>query len=208
MHAMIKAKSLESRTVASRLMSAGKALFARLGYDLAATAAIAREAGTSESQLVRYFGGKAGLLEAICNEDWQALNIRLRNGAVESPHAQGALLNLAMMTGAAFADDPDFGYLAIFEEHRLRAGDAALLNSQGYLDFNAMVMRLIRRGQRDGSFAAGLNEAFLEAAIIGALESMLRGRLTAQRAGKPPPGSDEDFRLTFAALLAGFAEQK
>lgn len=205
---MIEAKSLESKTVASRLIAAGKSLFARLGYDLTGTAAIAREAGTSESQLVRYFGGKAGLLEAICNEDWRALNNRLQNGAMEAPRAHEALLKLAMTTGAAFAEDPDFGYLAIFEEHRLRAGDPGLLNSQGYLEFNTMIRRLIRRGQRDGSFAAGLNEPFLEAAIIGALESILRGRLTAHRAGKPQPGSDEDFQLTFIALLAGFAEPK
>ena len=38
------------------------------------TASIAREAGSSESQLIRYFGGKAGLLEAIFNESWTALN--------------------------------------------------------------------------------------------------------------------------------------
>jgi Bacterial regulatory proteins, tetR family len=38
-----------------RLLAAGRKLFAQHGYEQASTAAIAREAGTSESQLVRYF---------------------------------------------------------------------------------------------------------------------------------------------------------
>ena len=55
-------------------MTAGKMLFSRNGYEQTSTSAIAREAGTSESQLVRYFGGKSGLLEAIFNETWSNLS--------------------------------------------------------------------------------------------------------------------------------------
>ena len=50
-----------------RLLEAGKTLFSRLGFERTSTAVIAREAGTSESQLVRYYRTKAGLLEAIFN---------------------------------------------------------------------------------------------------------------------------------------------
>jgi AcrR family transcriptional regulator len=52
----------------------GKVLFSKSGYEQTSTAAIAREAGTSESQLVRYFGGKSGLLETFFNEAWGVLN--------------------------------------------------------------------------------------------------------------------------------------
>ena len=54
-----------TQTSRSRLLNAGKSLFARNGYEQTSTAAIAREAGSSESQLIRYFGGKAGLLEDL-----------------------------------------------------------------------------------------------------------------------------------------------
>ena len=40
----------------------------------ATTSAIARMAGTSESQLIKHFGSKEGLLEAIYDEAWQRLN--------------------------------------------------------------------------------------------------------------------------------------
>ena len=49
----------------ARLVVAGKILFAKLGYENTPTSSVAREARTSESQLMRHFGGKAGLLEAI-----------------------------------------------------------------------------------------------------------------------------------------------
>src|SRR5436190_1559546 len=54
-----------TQTARTRLLASGKTLFARLGYEQTSTAAIAREALTSESQLVRHFEGKAGLLAAI-----------------------------------------------------------------------------------------------------------------------------------------------
>src|SRR5436305_3537497 len=45
----------DTQTSRGRLLTAGKGLFSRLGYEGTSTATIAREAGTSESQLVRYF---------------------------------------------------------------------------------------------------------------------------------------------------------
>ena len=44
-----------TQTARTRLLASGKTLFARLGYEQTSTAAIAREAFTSESQLVRHF---------------------------------------------------------------------------------------------------------------------------------------------------------
>src|ERR1700751_2916135 len=56
-----KAVSTSSR---ERILVAAKRLFARNGYENTSTVAIAREAGTSESQLVKHFGSKQGLLVA------------------------------------------------------------------------------------------------------------------------------------------------
>ena len=43
-----------------RLLASAKMLMSRHGYEQASTSAIAREAATSESQLMRYFGGVVG----------------------------------------------------------------------------------------------------------------------------------------------------
>jgi AcrR family transcriptional regulator len=48
-----------------RLKKAAVTVFAAHGYDAATTRAVAEAAGVSEQLIQRYFGGKAGLLQAI-----------------------------------------------------------------------------------------------------------------------------------------------
>jgi AcrR family transcriptional regulator len=62
--------------VHQRILQAGKALFATRGYEKTSTVAIARLAGTSESQLMKHFGSKEGLLEAIFDAAWAQLSTR------------------------------------------------------------------------------------------------------------------------------------
>ena len=62
---------LYEKSSRNRILVTAKTLFASLGYDNTSTAVIARNAGTSESQLMKHFGGKAGLLETIFSEGWE-----------------------------------------------------------------------------------------------------------------------------------------
>src|SRR6185295_17706146 len=80
-----------THTSRSRLLDAGKTLFAQNGYEQTPTAAIARAAGSSESQLMRYYGGKAGLLEAIFDHSWQPLNQLMQNRIAAASDAREAL---------------------------------------------------------------------------------------------------------------------
>ena len=57
----------------TRLLLAARKLFSENGYESTSTASIARMAGTSESQLIKHFGGKAGLLDAIFVDGWNSL---------------------------------------------------------------------------------------------------------------------------------------
>src|SRR5436190_23292126 len=88
-----------THTSRRRLLEAGKILFARNGFEQTPTASIAREAGTSESQLVRYYRSKAGLLEAIFNDSWGPLNQHVQQVVVAATDAREALLGgLASVT--------------------------------------------------------------------------------------------------------------
>src|SRR5690242_21901453 len=58
-----------------RILMAAKRLFASRGYENTSTVAIARQAGTSESQLMKHFGSKEGLLEAVFDEGWGRLSL-------------------------------------------------------------------------------------------------------------------------------------
>ncbi|HTV64269.1 MAG TPA: TetR/AcrR family transcriptional regulator, partial [Bryocella sp.] len=61
-----------------RILLSAKHLFARNGYENTSTVAIAREAGTSESQLMKHFGSKQGLLAAILDRGWAGVMQRVQ----------------------------------------------------------------------------------------------------------------------------------
>jgi len=61
-----------------RILLAAKRLFAESGYENTSTVAIARDAGTSESQLMKHFGSKQGLLVAIFDRGWASIGERIK----------------------------------------------------------------------------------------------------------------------------------
>ncbi|MCA1581419.1 MAG: TetR/AcrR family transcriptional regulator [Acidobacteria bacterium] len=190
-------------TSRSRLLAAGKELYARLGYEQASTAAIARAAGTSESQLVRYFDGKAGLLEAIFNESWKPLNDQIQTLVGNAAHAREALLSVLSVVTKALVTDPELAFLFLFEGRRLRGADHEISLSQGYLQFAELLRALMRRGQQDGSFSPEFSATAVAAALIGSAEGMIRERLLAERSGKARPFSEKEIRRVFEAMLEG-----
>jgi len=186
-----------------RLLLAGKEHFAREGYEQASTAGIAKAAGTSESQLVRYFGGKAGLLEAIFNESWAPLNDEVQRLIANAPHALEAVLGVVAAVTRALGADPELAVLFLFEGRRIRGGSEVVL-SKGFVQFQELVRSLIRRGQQDGSLRAEFSDVAVTAAVMGAVEGMLRERLVAERAGRRA-FAEREIRRVFAALLTGVA---
>lgn len=199
---------LESETTRrsrSRLLAAGKTLFARLGYEQTSTSAIAREAGTSESQLARYFGGKSGLLEAIFDESWKPLNRLVLSKVASAPNAHQALLSVISTIVNGFGNDHELAFIFMFEGRRLRGSDHAVMLSKGFLEFIDLFRRLVERGQKDGSFSSDFSAAALASALMGAGEAMMRDRLIAMRLEKPSPFSEREIRRVLGLLLDGLS---
>lgn len=184
-----------------RLLQAAKMLFAQNGYEQTSTASIAREANTSESQLVRYFGSKAGLLEAIFNQSWQTLNEEITQVIAGAASGRAAILEILATLIEAFGQDHDLAVIFLLEGRRIRGSSHEVLLSKGFMQFTMLLQQLIQRAQRDGSFRKNFSEAAIESAVIGAAEGMIRDRLLAERAGKPNPFSNEEIRRVFAAIL-------
>ena len=189
-----------------RLLAAGKTLFARLGYEQASTSAIAREAGTSESQLVRHFDGKRGLLGAIFDESWRSLNLRIDETIDASRDAASSLEAVLGTIIGAFARDAELAYLFLFEGRRIHAGERDIVMSAGYFEFVGRLQRLVRRAKGEGVVAKELDSNAFCSALIGAAEGMIRDRLIAQRAGRRPPFSERQIRTIFAAMLRRASE--
>ena len=202
---MTNAASDSSR---ARLLLAGKALFARRGFEQTSTAAIARDAGTSESQLVRYFGSKAGVLEAIFEEAWRPLNARVHDLLADASSGRAAVAGVLSAVLAAFDRDDELATIFLFEGRRIRAageGESEVKLSAGFLQFNDITHRLIKRGQKDGSFAPSLDPEALAAALMGAAEAMVRDRVLARRNGAAHTYTDKQVQRIFDAMLNGFA---
>jgi len=189
-------------------MHAARQLFAKHGYENTQTAAIAREAGTSESQLIRYFGGKAGLLHAIFDEAWQPLNERVHDLLIDVPDARRALLTILGAVLTVFDRDRDLATLFLLEGRRIRAGSEEVRLSPGFVAFSETVRRLIARGQKEGSFAAALDAHAMAVALMGAVEAMARERLLARRAARARAISDRQLQRIFAAILDGFSSAR
>ena len=187
------------------MLTAAKTLFARLGYENTATSAVAREAGTSESQLIRYFGTKSGLLEAILDEHWRPVNTRIHDVLTDAANGRAAVTAVLATILSVFEKDEDLATIFLFEGRRIRGDSHDVKLSSGFLEFSDVVHRLIKRGQKDGTFSSSFDSSALAAALMGAAEGMIRERVLARRAGTPRPYSDKQLQKIFSAMLGAFA---
>jgi len=196
-----------TQTSRMRLLNAGKMLFARHGYEQTSTAAIAREAGSSESQLIRYFGGKAGLLEAIFNDSWSGLNLRVEPILTGAQHGREGILRLLTMMVRALSQDLDTAFLFLFEGRRMRGHSPEVLLSKGFQEFLKHVNAQIERGRQDGSFRTDLDPRVLSSAMFGAAEGMVRDRVLSQRnqPAEPNAFTDDQILAAFSAMVNGLA---
>src|SRR5580698_1823157 len=125
-----------------RILFAGKRLFARNGYENTSTVAIAREAGTSESQLMKHFGSKQGLLAAIFDRGWATIIER-----VQATQHAGApserLLGMLEAMVIEFENDSDLKELMMLESRRVRKDNRDVLVSQGFCQFGGVVDGLL-----------------------------------------------------------------
>ena len=186
MKAQRSKEPFEAGSSRERLLGTGKRLMAEAGYERITTAAIAREAGSSESQLVRYFGSKTGLLEAIFDASWAPLNPHIARLVAAAPTAREAMVAVLAAMISAFEHDPDLAKLLLFEGRRVRGDSAEVLITQGFKDFARLVLSLIERGQKDGSFSSALKPQAITSALLGASEGMMRDRLLAPSRIRPP----------------------
>lgn len=198
---------LQSSSSRDRLLEAAKRLFAAQGYEQTATSAIAREAGTSESQLMRYFGGKVGLLEALFEEAWVVLNARVHRAAQNANTYRDAVLDAIQTVVNTLSRDQDLAVLFIFEGRRLRGDEPRIRLSRGFVAFSETMRGLVRQAQAAREISPQLDTTAVTSAVLGAAEAMMRDRLVA-RSGRGRAFAEREIRRTLECLLAGLAPRQ
>ena len=177
-----------------RLLVAASELFAEQGFDRTTTAAIARRAHTSQSQLLKYFKDKDGLLSAILNEGWQELNsaIRLATARISDPREQLKLIIDMLLQYLEI--HRTFARVLLREGNRLPQSDDGTREFMKILDEVFEWMRLI------GALSPGVSVSALRIGSVGALIAMLRARLFNEH--PIPLFSETEMRKVFAHFLS------
>jgi AcrR family transcriptional regulator len=187
-----------------RILRVGKTLFANRGFEHTSTSAIARQAGTSESQLMKHFGSKAGLLEAIFIEGWTQITAQAQASIqnVTSP-----LEKLQVMSGCALQcleRDPELKLLVLLEGRRIRKEGQMVALTEGFLSFVRLLDGVLNEMNATHMLREGLNLQAVRSALMGMLEGMLRDRFLAERLGFPADFKPEQMREIYGLVLRAF----
>src|SRR5437899_594472 len=157
-----------------RLLEAAKALFAERGYEATSTATICRLAGTSESQLIKHFRSKQGILEAIFEHSWEQINpaVRLATESISSPRDKFKILSEMVLN--FLNKDQQLCTLFLLEGRRIRDDGKLVILVPGFREFVKMVDAILDQLAEQGELSPDFHPQALRSALMGAIEGMLR----------------------------------
>lgn len=200
-----RAEKLVNTSSRERILLAAKRLFARNGYENTSTVAIARDAGTSESQLMKHFGSKQGLLSAILDRGWTAVIQRVQ--ALSSRGNPERLFGMLEAMVVEMGHDQELKELMTLEAHRVRKDGRDVLMSRGYRQFAELFDGVLNDMRREGQVRADLNLDAVRAALVGMTESLLRDQVVAMRSDLRADFSFDDIRGILQAVLPALASK-
>lgn len=187
-----------------RILQAGRRLFAEDGYENTTTSAIARLAGTSESQLIKHFGSKEGLLESIFDKAWQ----RMASGVKNVQEAPGAPLDklraLTELFISGLERDKEVRTLMLLEGRRIRKHGHMVLLTQGFQQILSIIDGLLKQMRDTGVLRPDLHPQAVRSALMGAYEGLLRDQILAERASFPAQYDGTELRAAFRTVLECF----
>jgi AcrR family transcriptional regulator len=186
-----------------RVLASAKALFTANGFENTSTASIARAAQTSESQIIKHFGSKDGLLEAIFEDGWR--HITESFAAIEhllSPKDE--LQALGGLILAKLGEDHQLKQLFLLEGRRIRKEGHMILMTRGFLDLVRRIDALLAAMRNRGELLPELNLQGMRSALVGMMEGLLRDQMLAVRANYPASFDSEDIRRLFLHMLRSF----
>jgi AcrR family transcriptional regulator len=189
----------------TRLLLAARKLFSENGYESTSTASIARMAGTSESQLIKHFGGKAGLLDAIFVDGWNGLTTFMQQHLTSSMSPIERLRAIPRLMFESLQADPELRQLLLLEGRRIRKEGRLVTLTDGFLGFVKLVDSTLEEMRSAGQLRTDLNAQAIRSALIGLTEGALRDQLLSERAGNPMEFTQENIGSLVDALVESIA---
>ena len=183
-----------------RILAAAKQLFAARGYENTSTVAIARLAGTSESQLMKHFGSKEGLLECIFDSGWENLSSHIAE-LQKIPSPDKKLHALLDATLAGLERDVELKQLMLLEGRRIRREGRMVLMTNGFLAYVSIIDGILAEMRAAGQLRADLNPQAVRSGLVGMFEGILRDQLLAEKADFPSSANVTDLRQLFQIII-------
>lgn len=191
-----------------RILRVAKTLFANRGYEHTSTSAIARQAGTSESQLMKHFGSKAGLLEAIFIEGWSEITEEARTGIEGLNAPMDRLQAITRCVLDRLGRDQELKLLLLLEGRRIRKEGQMVALTEGFMSFVQLVDGVLQEMTDAHMLRANLNPQAVRSALMGMLEGMLRDRFLADRLGFPAHFDLGQLQEILGLALGSFMQQR
>jgi AcrR family transcriptional regulator len=199
-------KSMPAVSSHDRILLSAKRLFARSGYENTSTVAIAREAGTSESQLMKHFGSKQGLLIAIFDRGWTSIIDRVQSTQGSAAASERLFSALEAMV-AELESDSDLKELAMLESRRVRKDNRDVLISRGFHQFAGIIDGLLGEMRNQGQVRTDVNLDAVRAALIGMTEGLLRDRVVAKRSELRAEYGYDDLKKVLEVVVASLGKE-
>jgi AcrR family transcriptional regulator len=195
--------SLPPLSSRDRILLSGKRLFARNGYENTSTVAIAREAGTSESQLMKHFGSKQGLLNAIFDAGWTDILKRVEAGQ-DSGGLPDRLVSALHAVVIELERDQELKELVTLEAWRVRKDNRDVVMSRGYRLFSDYIGSLLEEMKSQDLIRADISIGALRAGLLGMAEGLVRDRVLAGRSDTQVDYTFDDVRKVLDVLVPTF----
>lgn len=199
---------LYEKSSRNRILVTARTLFASLGYDNTSTALIARNAGTSESQLMKHFGGKAGLLETIFTEGWDKVTAYVTECFESASDYNARLSCVPSAVAQALDKDLELKTLVLLEGHRMRSAARKNPTQSGYGKFIALIDDVVAKGKAAGAIPSDTPSLSLRSALVGIVEGGVREQVLATRANFPADYTPEEFTRVVSLFLKSLSGQE
>src|SRR5258708_14973904 len=185
-----------------RLRESAKTLFAERGFEDSTTAAICRLAGTSQSQLIKDFADKQGVLEAIFEHAWEQINPAVRLATENIASSREKLRVLIDMVLGFLEKDRAIRTLFLLEGRRIRGDGHMIVLVPGFIEFIKMLDGILKELAAQGELAPNIHPQAFRSALMGAIEGMLRDHMLARTSRFPASYAEADMRAMISSLLS------
>ncbi len=159
------------------ILDAAVRVFGRQGFETSRMADVAREAGVAYGLVYHYFGSKDAVLQAVFREAWGRLLDAVALAERTGETAAEQLELVVRIVLRVWRDEPDLVRLLVREVTRSpHLSDELEEIGRAF----ASLERIVRRGQEEGAFRAGVDARLAAWMLYGALEEILTGWVLGQ----------------------------